>query len=112
VEPRLKSGILVKALIRRCDLAAVGVVVTARGDGDAGAILVKLLGRDRLAMVLSQARRPDGTLAWLRATGGAPVPEPEADAYIERQRHRDPDLWVVEIETEAPETVLDAPMIT
>lgn len=111
MEARLKSGIAVKALIRRCDLAAIGVAVTARGDADAGAILVKLIGRDGLAAVLSQARRADGSFAWLRATGVAPVAESDADAYIERQRRRDPDLWVVEIETDAAETVLDAPVI-
>lgn len=107
MEARLKSEIQVKALIRRCDLAAIGVAVTARGDPDAGAILVKLCGRDLSATVLAQTRRADGSLGWLRATGEAPVAETEADAYIARQRQRDPDLWVVEIETAAPETVLD-----
>jgi len=107
VEARLKSSIQVKALIRRCDLATIGVAVTARGDPDAGAILVKLCGRDAGAAVLAQARRADGTLGWLRATGAALVAESDADAYIARQRQRDPDLWVVEIETVAPDTVLD-----
>ncbi|HZK91760.1 MAG TPA: DUF1491 family protein [Stellaceae bacterium] len=107
MEARLKSSIQVKALVRRCDLAAIGVAVTARGDPDAGAILVKLCGRDPGAVVLAQARRADGTLGWLRATGAASVAEADADAYIARQRQRDPDLWVVEIETAAPETVLD-----
>jgi hypothetical protein len=107
MEARLKSAIQVKALIRRCDLAAIGVVVTARGDPDAGAILVKLCARDAGSTVLEQARRGDGTLGWLRATGAAPVAESDADAYIARQRQRDPDLWVVEIETAAPDSVLD-----
>lgn len=107
MEARLKSVIQVKALVRRCDLAAIGVAVTARGDPDAGAILVKLCGRDSGAAVLTQTRRADGSLGWMRATGEASVTEEEADAYIARQRQRDPDVWVVEIETAAPETVLD-----
>ncbi len=111
MEARLKSSIQVNALIRRCDLAAIGVAVTARGDPDAGAILVKLCGRAAQATVLAQARRADGTLGWLRATGAAPVAESEADAYIARQRQRDPDLWVVEIETVSADTVLDEGVI-
>ena len=111
MEARLKTSIQVMALIRRCDLAAIGVAVTARGDPDAGAILIKLCARDTGATVLSQTRRADGTLGWMRATGVAAVAESEADAYIARQRQRDPDLWVVEIETAAPETVLDGVII-
>ena len=68
MEARLKSGIRVKAMVRRCDIAAIGVAVTARGDPDAGAILVKLIGRDTRCVVLAQARRPeDGTERQARA---------------------------------------------
>lgn len=112
MEPRLKSAIRVKALIRRCDLAAIGVAVTSRGDPDAGAILLKLVGRDFRCGVLAQTRSADGTAVWLRATGPDPVAEPEADAYIARQRARDPDLWVVEIESDAVEALLDMPILT
>src|SRR5580704_19039487 len=107
MEARLKSGIWVKALIRRCDIAAIGVAVMARGDDDAGAILLKLNGRDSGCTVLTQTRRPDGTLVWMRATGAEPVVEADADAYIVRQRSRDPDLWVVEIDSGAPDGVID-----
>jgi hypothetical protein len=111
MEARLKSGIWVKALVRRCDIAAIGVAITARGDADAGAILIKLCDRTAGASVLAQARRADGTLGWMRATGPEPVAESEADTYIDRQRRRDPDLWVVEIDSGSVEAVLDDPII-
>lgn len=111
MEARLKSGIWVKALVRRCDLAAIGVAITARGDADAGAILIKFCDRAGGASVLARARQLDGTLGWLRATGPEPVAESDADAYIDRQRRRDPDLWVVEIESGSTEAVLDDPII-
>jgi hypothetical protein len=111
MEARLKSGIWVKALIRRCDIAAIGVAVTKRGDPDAGAILIKLCDREARASVLAQARRADGTLGWMRATGPDPIAESEADTYIDRQRGRDPDLWVVEVESADPGAVLDDPII-
>jgi hypothetical protein len=111
MEARLKSGLLVKALIRRCDLAAVAVAVVARGDGDAGAIVLKFNARDGGCSVLVQARGPDGEPVWMRATGPVPVAESDADAYIARQRRRDPDLWVVEIETGLPGAVLDGRII-
>jgi len=107
MEARLKTGLWIKALVRRCDLAAVAVAVVARGDADSGAILVKLTPRDEGCSVLAQARGPDGELVWMRATGPTPIAEPEADSYIARQRRRDPDLWVVEIETGSPGAILD-----
>jgi hypothetical protein len=109
MEARLKSGIWVNALIRRCDLAAIGVAVVARGDADAGAVLLKFNGRDLGCFVLTQARGNEGELLWMRATGPAPVTEAEADTYIDRQRRYDPDLWVVEIESGSADAVIDGP---
>jgi hypothetical protein len=107
MEARLRSGIRVRALIRRCDLAVVPVAVTARGDADAGAILLKL-NEPGGCCVLIEARGPDGERAWRRATGPGPVAETEADAYVARERGRDPDLWVVEIDSPGSRCRLDA----
>ena len=112
MDARLKSGIWIKALIRRCDLAAIPIAVIARGDGDAGAILLKLNGGTvEGCSVLTQARGQDGELLWMRATGLVPVAEADADAYIARQRRRDPDIWVVEIECGSAAALIDGPIV-
>ena len=111
MEARLKSGIWVKALIRRCDLFAIPVAVVARGDADAGAIFLKFNGGASGCLVLTQARGQAGELLWMRATGPVPVEEADADDYILRQRKRDPDLWVIEIETGSVAEIIDGAII-
>jgi hypothetical protein len=96
-EARLKSGMFVSMALRRGNNEGKFGAVLHRGDPDAGGILVVLRGREGM-MVLSQVRDAGGEAAWMRGTGLAPVEQEAADAYIERQRRYDPDLWVVEFD--------------
>ena len=41
----------------------------------------------------------DGRLAWYPAHKEDTIPESDADERIRRAVERDPDLWVIEIET-------------
>ena len=111
MQPRLKTGIWISALVRRCDLAAIPVAVLSRGDGDAGAILLKFNSGIGGCSVLTHARGRDGELLWMRATGPNLVDEATADAYIARQRGRDPDIWVVEIENGSAQDVIDGQIV-
>jgi hypothetical protein len=108
---RLKTSIWVQAQVRICDINAIPIAVIKRGDPDAGTIILKIARAGRTCEVLSQVRDMDGTMKWMRASGPEPVPESDADPVIERQRKRDPDLWVIEIDDPQGRYQLDAPII-
>lgn len=92
----LNSDLWVAALIRRAQLEGANAAVVRRGDARAGTVLVKTYDTsDRSARVYAEAFGPDGDRMWIQPATGT---ESEIDAFIERQRGYDPDLWVVEIE--------------
>lgn len=110
--PRLKTDLWAAALLRRWnhDTAVVATLVR-RGDADAGSVLLKISRLDGTATVLSQTVTAEGERAWMRGTGAAPVADAEAEAYIQRQRKRDPDLWVIEIEDRRGRFAPDEPVL-
>ncbi len=108
---RLKSGIWVSAQVRLCGRLGLAVYVVRKGDADAGAILLKLRRAGGLWAVLSQARLADGSLGWSWGTGPEPVPEADADSYLERQVKYDPDIWIVEIEDPESRYAPDGPIV-
>lgn len=98
VEARVKTRIWVQAFLRRTEADGFMAALRTRGDEDAGAVLVKVNRFDAGCLVYTQVRDEGGNPAWLAGTGASSVPETDADAYIERQRGYDADLWVIEIE--------------
>ena len=96
-EARLNTALWVSAHLRRAGAEGVAVTVVRKGDRERGTVLLKVNRLDGTCEVLTQIRHR-GKLAWNRSTGPDPVPEADADRYIERQIRMDPDLWVIEVE--------------
>ena len=94
---RLTTDLWVSAHRRVAEAEGVPMMVVRRGDRERGTVLLKVNRLDGSCQVLTQIRHL-GRLAWSPGTGSDPVPEAEADRYIERQTRFDPDLWVIEIE--------------
>lgn len=109
--PRLKTEIWFQAQLRVCDLNGISMMVLKRGDREAGAVLLKLLRPGVPPVVYAQTRRMDGERAWMKAKLPEPAGEAEADAYLARERKRDPDVWIIEIEDRDGAYELDAPVV-
>jgi len=107
---RLTAEFWIKAHVRRCMAEAIPAVVARRGDSSAGAVLIKLNRFEHGCTVFAAGNSLDGGRVWRRATGAEPVPEAEADAYIERQIGYDPDIWVLEIEDRDGRHLLPEPV--
>ena len=104
-EARLAAGLWVAAYRARLAQANIPAYVLARGDETAGAIAVKCAHLDgSAALWMREWDMATDTRPWLAVERG---PERDIDAAIARQRARDRDLWVVEIESRDGTTLLD-----
>jgi hypothetical protein len=96
--PRLASRIAVSALIRQVAGQGGHGMVLAKGDGDAGAILILLIERGTPHALLERVLTDSGRYGW-RPAGPQNIEGYQAiNPYIERRRAADSDLWVVELD--------------
>lgn len=101
---RLTADLWVSAYLARLRLAAIPHYLVARGDATAGAVLVKCATLDRQARVWQRSfDLASDARVWVVLAEGD---EALVDADIARQRARDPDLWVVEVEDREGRTLL------
>ena len=105
MQPRLTSDLWVSAYLTRLRLADIPAYITAKGDPTAGAVIVKVATLNGQARAFQRSfDLKSDTRIWVTLTEG---PEAEVDALITRQRSRDPDLWVIELEDRQGRTLLD-----
>ena len=105
MDARLTSDFWVSAYLARLRIANIPVYITAKGDPTAGAVLVKVATLDGRARAYQRSfDLMAATRGWVILAEGV---EAEVDAALMRQRGRDPDLWVIELEDRAGRTLLD-----
>ena len=105
MSPRLASGFWVSAYLTRLRLADIPAYVTGKGDATAGAVIVKVATLDGRAQAFQRSfdLMADARV-WVVLAEGS---EAEVDAVLTRQKTRDRDLWVIELEDKAGRTLLD-----
>ncbi|WP_341915757.1 DUF1491 family protein [Ferrovibrio terrae] len=110
MEARLKSNLVVQAILRRYDLEAIPVYIRRKGDPDAGTVLLKIALGPQVATLLGQARDAQGRPGWLRL-GGACISDADAESAIAKAITRDPDLYVIEVEDPKGRVLVDGPIL-
>jgi hypothetical protein len=98
---RLPTHLMVGALLRRINDAGGIAMVRARGDAQAGTVLVLIdgIGATRALELGVDANGKAGLVESRAADASEPI-----DDYWRRRRQRDPDLWVLELEGAGAET--------
>ncbi|MBC7157787.1 MAG: DUF1491 family protein [Rhodobacteraceae bacterium] len=107
MRPRLAASIWVAAYLARLRLAGIPAYLRARGEAEAGAVLVVVATLDGRARAFQRRSDPmTGARVWDALAEGS---EAEVEATVARQRAIDPDLWVIEIEDRDGRSLLDEP---
>lgn len=104
---RLTADIWVSAYLTRLRLIEIPAFVVKRGDGTAGAVLVKLNTLDGQACCYQRSfDLMTGERKWVTLVSGD---ERDVDTSVTKQCGFDPDLWVIEVEDKQGRHLLDEP---
>jgi hypothetical protein len=108
-EPRLPAHIEVAGLIRAVEAAGGFATVIAKGERDAGTLVVICCARDRPAAAYERMPQPDGRRAWTLSRKQDIDNAKEFWDYLDRRKDQDDDLWIVELDVPNGERFIDIP---
>ena len=103
MEARLQSSLLVNALQRRAEAEGGFAAVLARGDSNAGAVMVILAERGRRVKVLERLLEGGDRYSWRDVGGQALANEEELQKFLDKRRRFDPDIWLIELDVASAE---------
>lgn len=99
MEERLPTHLFVQSHLWRLSAAGVPAYVLRKGERESGLVLLKVTVPFQGCRMFSQGRDINGRLGWVPGAAGAMIDEGEARDFVDRHVRRDPDLWVIEVET-------------
>ena len=95
---RLSAHVEVNGLVRAAEALGGFASVLAKGERDAGTVLLVTLGRSEPACVYERMPRPDGSRPYIAAKRENPENRQEFAEYLARRRYQDSDCWLVELD--------------
>lgn len=108
MESRLAAHLEVTGLLRAVEVAGGFATVIAKGERDAGTLLVTCCENGKNYRAYERMPRPDGTREWtLTKTQDSENPVEFTD-YLDRRKRQDSDLWIVELDIPDAERFIDS----
>lgn len=99
-EPRLAAGVEASALLARArNLGGFGTVLR-RGDAERGSLMLVLAERGVARFLLQRLLQRTGDYSW----ESQEIADSESlERQLAKSRHRDPDLWLIELDVPSTE---------
>lgn len=98
MEGRLPAHLEVSALIRRVQSEGGFAAVLAKGEREAGTILLVTTENGRNTRVFERMPQLDGSPSWTCSKEQDPENKELFNQYLERRKSQDSDLWIVELD--------------
>jgi len=98
MEARIPTHLEVTGMLRAVEAAGGFATVIAKGERDAGTVLVTCCEAGRNYRAYERMPRADGTRAWSLAKVQDLENPSEFGRYLDQRRRQDSDLWIVELD--------------
>ncbi|WP_298306511.1 DUF1491 family protein [uncultured Erythrobacter sp.] len=100
---RLPAHLEISSMIRLAEANGGFAMVLAKGERDAGTILIVSMFRGADIRLYERMPQLDGTRPFVLTKSQGSEKPSEFDEYIARRHSQDPDIWVLEVDIDDPE---------
>ena len=100
---RLPAHLEVASLIRLAESNGGSAMVLAKGEPDAGTILIVTMYRGQDTRLYERMPQLDGTRAFVQSFHQSSENNSEFSEYLARRRSQDPDIWIIEVDIDEAE---------
>lgn len=108
---RLPAHVEAGAILRLSESLGGYATVLAKGERDAGTILIVTLCRGMAATLYERMPGLDGSRSFVATEYEDPENKQDFSDYCERRRQQDPDIWLIEVNISDPERfIADLPV--
>ena len=96
MDDRLPAHLEISGMIRAIESQGGFASVIAKGERDAGTILILTIYRGENAVLFERLPQLDGSRPFIAAKQQNPEKPQEIFEYLEKRKKQDPDIWILE----------------